>query len=132
MDRSLSILLSITLLLCLCGCSRTSISADQTVTMTYIRDGLDITRILTDEEAATVISILSGNKAHSPIFSGIPSCGFDESVSLTVGSHTYGIALDTCGTVYDFTVDRYMDLTDEEIRQIHAIFETYSGKFPCV
>ena len=131
MKRFLCVALTLIMLLGLCGCSKTSVKADQDVTLNFVFDGRDFHVTLTAEEAETVIDILDGN-IYDPIASGVPSCGFDKDISLTVGSQSYAIARDTCSTIQDLGNLRYFNVTQEENDYIHALFEKYGGLFPCI
>lgn len=131
MKRFLCIALVFIMLLTLCGCSKTSIKADQDVTLNFVFGGHDIHVTLTEEETKKVIGILDGN-IYDPIASGVPSCGFDKDISLTVGSQSYAIARDTCSTIQDLGNLRYFNVTQAEIDYIHALFEKYGGSFPCI
>lgn len=130
MKRFLCILLGFVLLFSFCGCT-TNVSGSQKVKLTFQCGEENIQAVLNDEEAARVITILDG-KAYSSVFDGIPSCGFDSGISLTVGSRVFAIARDTCNCIQDLGNLRYFDISYEDMGYIHSLFEKYGGYFPCV
>ncbi len=134
MKRICCFLMISVILVLLCSCSQTSVSAGQTVTLTFITDftenNKNIQVTLTDEEAEEVISILDGN-VYDPT-GGVPSCGFSNDISLKVGNRTYAIARDTCNYIQDCGNLKYFTVSDEEMTYIHELFEKYGGEFPCI
>lgn len=131
MKRFLSIVLVLCVFLIICGCSKTSISENTKVTLTFIYGEQNIVVVLSEDEAEKVIEILDGN-GYAPVFSGVPSCGFDKNISLKVGGRTFAIACDTCNTIQDLGNSRYFDISKEDMDYIHSLFEKYGGYFPCV
>ena len=131
MKRLLCIALVLLMLFTVCGCSKTSVSSNSKVELTFICGDQNINVVLSEEEAAKVISILDG-KTYDPIWDGIPSCGFDKNISLKVGGHIYAVARDTCNAIQDYGNLRYFSLSQEDINYIHSLFEKYGGYFPCV
>lgn len=131
MRKHLCLLLIFSVLLTLCGCSKTSIPSDAPVTLTFIYSDKNISVTLADDEAATVIDILNGNR-YDPSFAGYPSCGFTQNVSLTVGDRVFAIACDTCNCIEDLSKLRFFDIPKEDMDYIHSLFEKYGGYFPCV
>ena len=127
MKKILAVLAVLALVFLLCSCSRSNVSSNASVTLNF--KGISIT--LTDEEAAKVLQILDG-KVYDSFLSGVPSCGFDKSVSFQVGLQTFAVAMDTCNCIYDLTSLKYFDVTEEEITYIHELFEKYGGHFPCI
>ncbi len=131
MKRLICITMILATMLALCSCSETDVRNGKSVELTFICYEEDISVKLTDEEANMVIEILDG-KEYDPIFSGVPSCGFDKDISLKVGSHVYGIAMDGCGVILDYGNLRYFSVSKEDIEYIHSLFKKYGGYFPCV
>ena len=131
MKRLLGFLLTLFMMLAVCGCGRTDTGSSNNVILTFDNMGENIQVTLTEEEAAQVIDILDGN-TYAPAFTGVPACGFSEEISLTVGDRIYAIACDTCSTVQDCSKGKYFSIRDGEMAYIHALFENYGGYFPCV
>ena len=131
MKRLFIVLMILVVLVSFCGCSKTNASKNSDVTLTFIYGEENISITLEDDEAEKVIDILDGNN-YDPIFFGVPSCGFDENISLSVGGRTFAIACDTCNTVQDLGNLRYFNIPNEDMEYIHSLFEKYGGYFPCV
>lgn len=131
MKRFVSIVLIVCIMLAVCGCAKTSVNENTKVTLTFIYGEQNIIVALSDAEAAKVIEIMNGN-SYAPVFSGVPSCGFDKNISLKVGGRTFAIACDTCNTIRDLSNFRYFSVSQGEIDYIHSLFEKYGGHFPCV
>ncbi len=115
----------------LCGCTQTSVSEGEDVVLTFVYMEADIRVTLETEEAEKVISILDGNDYDS-IGSGIPSCGFDENISLTVDGRVFAVACDTCNYLQDMGNYRYFSIPKEDMAYIHSLFQKYGGYFPCI
>ena len=131
MKRFWSVLILLALIFSISGCSQTSVSKNADVTLTFVYGDENVKVTLEGEEAEKVIGILDG-KNYDSFFSGIPSCGFNKNVSLTVGGRTFAIACDTCNCVQDLGNLRYFDIPQEDMEYIHTLFEKYGGYFPCV
>ena len=125
------VFLSAAFLLLLWGCSETRLSSGSDVTLNFRVYGENISVKLTEDEAQRVIEILDGN-AYDSIFDGIPSCGFSKEVSLEVDSRVFAIARDTCNCVQDLGNLKYFNISKEDIKYIHTLFEKYGGYFPCI
>lgn len=131
MKRLIAVLLILVVMLSICGCSKTSVSKDADVTLTFIYRDENILVTLEDDEAQKVIDILNGNN-YGPIFSGVPSCGFNKNISLKVGDRVFAIARDTCNSIQDLGNLRFFDIPQEDMYYIHSLFEKYGGYFPCI
>lgn len=131
MKQLLAILIILSVVLAVCGCSKTSVSEDADVTLTFIYGDKDISVTLEDSEAEKVIDILNGNN-YDPISFGVPSCGFDKNISLKVAGRTFAIACDTCNCIQDLGNLKYFCIPKEDMEYIHSLFEKYGGYFPCV
>ena len=131
MKRLLTVLIILVILFSLCSCSKTSVSKNSEVTLTFIYGEKNIRVTLEDDEAEKVIDILNGNN-YDPISSGVPSCGFDKNISLQIGGRTFAIACDTCNCIQDLGNLRYFDISKEDMEYIHSLFEKYGGYFPCI
>lgn len=131
MKRLFAIVFFLAVMLSICGCSQTRVTKGSDVTLTFIYGEENIRVVLDDEEAEKVIAILDGNRYDS-ITSGVPSCGFDRNISLTVGNRVFAIACDTCNCVQDLGNLKYFDISQADMAYIHSLFEEYGGYFPCV
>ena len=131
MKRISIILLIMLAMILLCSCGKTSVDEHSEVTVTFVYEDRNISVTLEAEEAEKVKDILTGNSYHS-FFSGIPSCGFSENISMKVGKRVFAIACDTCNCIQDLSNLKYVDIPTEDMKYIHALFEEYGGYFPCV
>lgn len=131
MKQFFAVLMFLVLLISICGCSKTSVSNNTDVTLSFVYGDDNIRVTLEDDEAEKVIDILNGND-YNPISSGVPSCGFDKNISLQVSGRTFAIACDTCNYIQDLGNLRYFDIPQEDMDYIHSLFEKYGGYFPCV
>ncbi len=131
MKRLLVIFVILFLMVAVCGCSKTSVSEDADVMLTFIYGDKDIRVTLEDSEAEKVVDILNGND-YDLISSGLPSCGFDKNISLKVGGHVFAIARDMCNSIQDLGNLRYFSVTQEDMEYIRSLFEKYGGYFPCI
>ena len=131
MKQFFAVLMILVLLISICGCSKTSVSNNADVTLSYVYGDDNIRVTLEDDEAEKVIDILNGND-YNPFSSGVPSCGFDKNISLQVSGRTFAIACDTCNRIQDLGNLRYFDIPQEDMDYIHSLFEKYGGYFPCI
>ena len=129
MKRIFAILLILVLLLSACG--TVSLNQEDAVTLTFVHGDQDIHVTLTPEEAQKVVKILDG-AAYDPIFSGTPSCGFDENISLRIGEQCFAIACDTCNYIQNVGNARYLGISKTDMEYIHTLFAQYGGYFPCI
>ena len=131
MKRFFAVLMILVLLISICGCSKTSVSNNADVTLSFVYGDDNIRVTLEDDEAEKVIDILNGND-YNPFSSGVPSCGFDKNISLQVSGRIFAIACDTCNCIQDLGNLRYFDISKEDMEYIHSLFEKYGGYFPCI
>ena len=131
MKRLLAIIVALASVFALCSCSKTSVNKNAAVTLKFVYADENINITLTDEEAANVTSILDG-KRYMSLSSGIPSCGFNQNISLKVGNRVFAIACDTCNTIQDLGNLRFFSISEEDNAYIRGLFEKYGGYFPCV
>ncbi|MBQ8769051.1 MAG: hypothetical protein IJZ15_05360 [Oscillospiraceae bacterium] len=127
MKRLFVLLILLSVMFSVCGCAKTSLNTSADVTLTYVYDEKNICVALEDAEAEKVISILNGN-TYDPALAGVPSCGFDENVSLKVGDQVFAIALDDCDYILDIGKNRYFTIPSEYMVYIRSLFEKYGGR----
>ena len=129
MKRLFAMLMLFVFVLSLCGCASSSSIGTMVmllpVHLHFNYGDQSVNMILPPEEAEAVKEILDG-KSYDPIGS-IPSCGFDIDISLQVGFQYYGIALDQCNCVSDYSSLRYFSIPKEDMEYIHSLFEKYCG-----
>ena len=96
--------------------------------LVYKYEELNIEQNLTQEESKILKNIFN-NKL---LYSGSPSCGFEEDISIKFGSQTFCPACDTCGTVKLLNKGTYFSISQRERNEIEKIFLKYGAAFPCV
>ena len=130
MKKKIIIFISICILLVILivNFSTVIIVGKQNVTVRYIYGDKNITTELSEEDAALVTEILNGK--HVSVFD-LPSCGFDENVSVKINENTFCIACDECGTVYFKERNGYISLDDDENEQLREILSDYGFEWPC-
>ena len=131
MKQFFAVLMILVLLISICGCTKTSVSNNADVTLSFVYGDDNIRVTLEDDEAEKVIDILNGND-YNPFPSGVPSCGFDKNISLQVSGRAFAIACDTCNCIQDLGNLRYFSIPQEDMDYIHSLFEKYGGYFPCI
>ena len=89
MKRLIAILCILATTVFICGCGKTSVNQKADVTLTFIREGVDIRITLPEDEAEQVRNILDGNR-YDPVLSGIPACGFDSMKEIRGSSQLSG------------------------------------------
>lgn len=85
----------------------------------------DFTKInepLSQSESDTLRAIVD-NKIY---FSDEPSCGFTEKLSFSFGGYIFEPACDGCPSICHN--GKYINLTNEELRKVHAIFKAHKIK----
>lgn len=93
--------------------------------------GVAFEQELTPEESARVIEILKGGYTES-LFGSTPACGFSPDVAIEAGLFRFLPAMDTCNWLGCGSTLCMLNVTTEEMAEIHAIFEKYGGHFPCI
>lgn len=97
----------------------------------YIYGDKNITAEISSEDIEKIAEILDGKRIS--VFD-LPSCGFDENVAVVIGSKTFCIACDDCGTIYykDKVIKGYIYLDADENEKIRTVLENYGFEWPCV
>lgn len=130
MKKKIIIIVSICVLLAflIINFSTVIIIGKENVTARYIYGDKNITTELLEEDATLVAEILNGKYVS---FFDLPSCGFDENVSVVIDEKTFCIACDECGTVYFKERNGYISLDDSENKQLREILSDYDFEWPC-
>ncbi len=100
--------------------------------VTYRYGDISFAEELTAEEVRAVSQALNGKFKQDMYLFGVPACGFDGDISITVGDTTYLLACDSCGTVAIEGTRYYMDISDTERDILEEIFTSRGGEFPCL
>ncbi len=84
---------------------------------------------ISKEDLETIDEIFSG-KIINPFV--LPSCGFDDNISIVADGKTFCPANDDCAIVYYKERKGYFNLSENEQAQLRALLEKYGFEFPCV
>lgn len=68
---------------------------------------------------------------------GKDTCGFSDVISVVFKTEndermTFCIARDTCGVIYIKELDRYIHLSNDEMKKLRSILDDYGMYFPCI
>ncbi|MCH5296091.1 MAG: hypothetical protein J1E85_00310 [Ruminococcus sp.] len=119
----------ITLSILLSSCvfpGKVNISNDSQGNIKYIYNDKNISTSMSKEDSETIINIIDGRECQYDN----PSCGFDGNISFSFGNDTFYPACDGCSIIKYH--NKYFNVLDAEIKQIHAIMEKYGAYFPCI
>lgn len=94
----------------------------------YVYGGKDITVEFSAEDTELIKDIINGKKTSTME----PICGFDEDISVKIGSQTFCIAHDSCGVLCINDGDKFIYLSEEENDIIRGMLENYGFEFPCI
>ncbi len=114
------------LLLVSCESKKTEEAVSAKLLFNPYGEGISVT--LTPEESARVAEIIKSAEVLPP--GQMLTCGFSTSVSITIDDVTYCIGCDGCGSLQLGLL--YFNISDSDADEIHAIFEKYGGRFPCI
>lgn len=131
MKRIAVVLLVLVLVMGMTGCIPVLLSSKASGTVIYDRYGISFAEELTEEEVKAVATVLHGKRV-DPSFMGKPSCGFDYNVAIIIGGRRFGLALDGCGTVVNYSSLGYIHISAEEQDVLEEIFTSRGGEFPCI
>ena len=87
-----------------------------------------ITQTLTDEEAERIRNILEGKWALPERYVAL----FGDDVSIRFGDKYFCFCYTGCRIIRLNDRDLYIGISQEDLNEIHQIFEKYGGYFPCV
>lgn len=102
-------------------------SEDEIVTLHYTSGDTVIEQVLTEEESATIISLLSARREKKEA----PTTAFRDDVCFEVAGYRFSIATDHSGYILNNETGRYVSLNDEKLQLVDEICEKYGAAFPC-
>lgn len=92
----------------------------------YVYGDKNITEELSKDDLIIIKDIINGKQ----LYKDEPSCGFDENISLRFDKNIFSVACDGCPIIkYN---NKYFNVSDLQIEEIHNIMKKYGAKFPCV
>lgn len=127
--RRISAVILAVLLLFSAGCAKTETIDFSQATLKFIYADREIVQVLDADDTAKIAEMFSSRIADR---SSIPSCGFDEDISITFGDRVFAIAGDDCPVVKDCAKDSHFYITEADKAYLVSLFEEYGGFFPCV
>ena len=89
----------------------------------------NVSEKISKEDLETIDEIFSG-KIINPFV--LPSCGFDDNISIVADGKTFCPANDDCAIVYYKERKGYFNLSENEQARLRALLEKYGFEFPCV
>ena len=90
-------------------------------------NGEEIDVTISEDMAADLVDVIDGKKL--AFDSGEPECGFDETVAIVVDGKRFLVARDGCPTLKYH--NRYIELSEEEMKSVHRVMEYFGAYFPC-
>ena len=115
---------------CFFAPSTVNVPDDGDAELTYIYNDKNIKATLKDDEREELCSIFKDKQTYLITPFDIPSCGFDENVSVKIGNTVFMPACDKCGTLKTGFV--CFNISKRERNSIERIFSKYGATFPCV
>lgn len=89
----------------------------------------NVSEEISKEDLETIDEIFSG-KIINPFV--LPSCGFDDNISIVADGKTFCPANDYCAIIYYKERKGYFNLSENEQARLRALLEKYGFEFPCV
>ena len=102
-----------------------NVKRNDKVELILIYDEQNIQVVLPDDEANKVKDILDGNLYD--LFPGTPACGFMKCYGFKIGDNYFAMPLDSCNTIYDRKIQRYFDVSQEEMDYLRSLFQKYDS-----
>lgn len=125
---AVAVLVMLGVIATLSGCTPIHHSEKASGRVLYNREGISVDEPLTEEEVATVVSVLNGKLAES-IFPTEYACGYDERQALQIGFTTYYLAQDDCAYIQNGLNEKSFELTDEEREMLERIFKAHGAMY---
>lgn len=111
---------------CSCNLNKVNIPDSSTAKIVYKYNDKNINESLNEDESLIIKDIFNDKE----LFYDNPSCGFNANISLSFDDKTFMIACDGCSIIkYN---NKYFNVSDSQIEQIHNIIQKYGAKFPCI
>lgn len=106
--------------------SKINISDNASAKIIYVYGDENIDKPLNKDDALIIKDIFNGKE----LFRDNPSCGFDTNISLRFDNSIFSVACDGCPIIK--YKNRYFNVSESQIKQIHNIMKKYGAQFPCV
>lgn len=110
-----------------CNPSRVDLSLYNDAEVVFWYGDENIKEKVSAEDAKILKDILHEKKE---LYWDNPSCGFNDFVSVRFGNNVFSPACDNCNTIR--YRNKYLYLSDKEMRQVRRIMRKHGAHFPCV
>ena len=111
------------------GYAVVSVNEKGSAVANFVYADKNVSEEISKEDLETIDKIFSG-KIINPFV--LPSCGFDDNISIVADGKTFCPANDDCAIVYYKERKGYFNLSENEQARLRALLEKYGFEFPCV
>ena len=123
------LLVAVCLVGAMLGYAVVSVNEKGVAVANFVYADKNVSEKISKEDLETIDEIFSG-KIINPFV--LPSCGFDDNISIVADGKTFWPANDDCAIVYYKERKGYFNLSENEQARLRALLEKYGFEFPCV
>lgn len=123
------LLVAVCLVGAMLGYAVVSVNEKGVAVANFVYADKNVSEEISKEDLETIDKIFSG-KIINPFV--LPSCGFDDNISIVADGKTFCPANDDCAIVYYKERKGYFNLSENEQARLRALLEKYGFEFPCV
>lgn len=123
------LLVAVCLVGAMLGYAVVSVNEKGVAVANFVYADKNVSEEISKEDLETIDEIFSG-KIINPFV--LPSCGFDDNISIVADGKTFCPANDDCAIVYYKERKGYFNLSENEQARLRALLEKYGFEFPCV
>lgn len=123
------LLVAVCLVGAMLGYAVVSVNEKGVAVANFVYADKNVSEKISKEDLETIDEIFSG-KIINPFV--LPSCGFDDNISIVADGKTFCPANDDCAIVYYKERKGYFNLSENEQARLRALLEKYGFEFPCV
>lgn len=123
------LLVAVCLVGAMLGYAVVSVDEKGSAVANFVYADKNVSEKISKEDLETIDEIFSG-KIINPFV--LPSCGFDDNISIVADGKTFCPANDDCAIVYYKERKGYFNLSENEQARLRALLEKYGFEFPCV
>ena len=123
------LLVAVCLVGAMLGYAVVSVNEKGVAVANFVYADKNVSEEISKEDLEKIDEIFSG-KIINPFV--LPSCGFDDNISIVADGKTFCPANDDCAIVYYKERKGYFNLSENEQARLRALLEKYGFEFPCV
>ena len=123
------LLVAVCLVGAMLGYAVVSVNEQGVAVANFVYADKNVSEEISKEDFETIDKIFSGQIINPFV---LPSCGFDDNISIVADGKTFCPANDDCAIVYYKERKGYFNLSENEQAQFRALLEKYGFEFPCV